>query len=224
MDLAGFHTRVKRALARGDQLDSSIPDWVEEAVQQMESNYDFQYMRRWVDIPVSYTAPVPYLITLYNTPLKEVSLLRFTHPNDGRFREIKGPKNPQDRDTRQVGFPSSFWLDGVSNAVLDAIPGEDFTIEGHVKAFTVWQSGQPTFQHFLIDRYRSLLLSETVLLANMELRDPKLTAIYESLNARAWTTTKMAEEAFQYGGETGAEMVYSPPFDEFDDDFNKNIG
>lgn len=219
MDLDGFYTRVRRALARGTALDTSIPGWTEEAVQELESNYDFQYMKRWVDIAVSSTVPQPHIISLYNTPVKEVSLLRFAHPDDGRFREVKGPKNPQDRATRPVGFPSSFWLDGVSNAVLDATPGEDFTIEGHLKAFTVWQSGQLTFQHFLIDRYRTLLLSQTVLLANLELRDPRLAQIYERMNERAWTFAKVAEESFQYGGETGASMEYHPPFDEFDDGF-----
>lgn len=222
MNLGQFHTRVARALARGTSLDTSIPTWVEEAVQDLESNYDFQYMKRWTEITVDPDADQPHIISLYNTPVKEVSLLRYYNSDTERWVDIKGPKNPQDRDTRPTGAPSSFWLNGVNGIVLDSTPDEELTLHAHLKVFSTWQPDQDTFEHFLIDRYRKLLLSQTVLTANEELRDPRLAQVYELMNQRAWTQVKVAEEALQYGGETGAQMDWEPPYDEFDPNFERS--
>jgi hypothetical protein len=221
MNLGEFHDRVARALGRGTSLDASIPVWVEEAVQEIENNYTFQYMKRWVEISVDADAAQAHIISLYNTPIKEIASLRYYNSDAERWVPIKGPKNEQDRLTRPAGFPSSFWLNGVNGVVLDAIPDEDYTIEGNLRVFSSWQAGQDAFEHYLIDRHRKLLLSQAVLGANMELRDPRLAQIYEAMNQKAWTGVNVAEEALQHGGDTGAQMDWEPPYDEFDENFER---
>lgn len=214
MNLGAFHARVARALRRGTSLDDSIPTWVEEAVQQIEGNYNFQYMKRWMEISVDADADNPHLISLYNTPIKKVALLRYYSEDEGRFKVIKGPKDPQERATREEGFPTSFWLNGVSDIVLDSIPDEDLELEANLVVFTSWQPDETNFEHYLIDRHRQLILSETILVANMELRDERLELVYGKMNERAWVQVRVTEEELQYGGETGAQMEYSPPFEE----------
>lgn len=203
-------------------MDDLIPDWVEEAVQQIEANYTFQYMKRWTEISIDADAENPHIISLYNTPIKQVSLLRYYSEDEGRFKEIKGPIDPQQRSTREEGFPTRFWLNGVSDIVLDSIPDEDLELEAHLQVFSVWQPGQEGFQHYLIDRHRQLLLSETVLVANVELRDERLDVKYTGMNTRAWATVNTTEESIQQGGETGAEMEYHPPFEELDPGFERD--
>lgn len=222
MNLGQFHARVARALGRGTSLDSVIPDYVEEAVQDIEANYSFQYMKRWVEFTIDASSTSPHIITLFTVPVKKVNLLRYVNEDDGRFRDIKGPIDPQDRQTREAGLPTRFWLDGISSIVLDSIPDEDLSCEGHLTNFSVWQPDQTGFQHILIDRFRSLLLSETVIKASVDLRDPRLGDLYKSVNERAWTNINQTEESLQYGGETGAQMDWEPPYDEFDPNFTRN--
>lgn len=222
MDLGGFHARVARALGRGTSLDTVIPGYVEEAVQDIEKNYTFQYMRRWVELSIDASSTSPHIISLFTTPIKEITLLRYINPDDSRFRRIKGPIDPGDRQTRETGTPTAFWLDGVSSIVLDAIPDTDLDVEGNFVQYSVWQPDQTTFRHYLIDHYRTLLLSETVQKAAVDLRDARLGPLYQSMNTRAWTNVNTSEEALQKGGDTGSQMDWEPPYDEFDPNFVRN--
>lgn len=221
MNLGEFHARVARALGRGTSLDTVIPNYVEEAVQDIEKNYTFQYMRRWVELTVDSSSTSPHIISLFATPIKEITLLRYINSDDSRFRRIKGPIDPGDRQTREAGPPTAFWLDGVSSIVLDSIPDEDLDLEGNFVQYSTWQPAQTTFRHYLIDNFRTLLLSETVQKAAVDLRDARLGPLYQSMNVRAWETVNTSEEALQKGGDTGAQMDWEPPYDEFDSNFQR---
>lgn len=215
MDLAGLHSRIARAIGKGTSLDTSIPEFVEEAVQWMEANYNFQYMEQWLEIPIDPTADNPHIISLYNTPIKKIEAFRLvvddpahTATHEGRFRDLKRIK-PKDRQTRFRGPPSGYWLNGVSSIVLDAIPDEEFLTELHAFVFSVWQPTQPDFRHYLIDRFRTPLIARTCMLAAIDRRDPRMFDMYKKAYLDAQTVINVAEEDLQFGS-GDIRMDWSP--------------
>lgn len=220
MNLGQFHDRVAVAFGRGSSLDSSIPGWVEEAVQEIEANKTFQYMKRWTEFSVDASSESPHIVSIYSTPIKRVETIRYVDPTTSRFREVKRI-NPRDRQTRAAGFPTGYWLNGLTAIVFDAIPDEDLEFEAHMEVYSSWQPDQDAFEHYLIDRHRNLLLSQTILIGNMTLRDERLSNLYGPMNSRGWTFANGSEEDIQ--SETpDAAMEWSPPYDEFDPNFERN--
>lgn len=218
-NLGNVHDEILNTIARGTtaQLPILVPNWVEEAVQWIENNYSFQYMRVFKEWNVLAATPSPHYISIYQMHPKQFRSVAIAG-SDGRLTPLEGPIDPADRTSRRGGRPSAFWLDGVANMVLDAIPEEDMVIEGHLVCYTSWQPTQPTFQHYLIDRHRTLLIGRSLMIAASRLRDPRMYEIWKAQVVDALTTANVAEESLQYGGE-GQKMLWTPVFP--DDEFER---
>ena len=129
INLGAFRALVSSSLGRGTSLDSEIPTWIKVAVRFIERNYTFQYMRGWRLIEIDADSDNPHVISLAGIQVKKIEAFRLYETDtsiDGRrFTDLNGPLEVKDRITRPTGDPSGYWLDGVSNIILDAIPDED---------------------------------------------------------------------------------------------------
>lgn len=215
--LGDFKDLVREALKRGTSLDTYIPSRIAQAARWIERNKTYQYMRRWVSLgPLNPDADNPHIISLYGLRIKSLTALRYYDPNDTSLEE--GERRfvdialiePKDRTTRKFGPPSGYWLDGVSNIVLDAIPEEAYEFEGHVAQYSAWPTDDSA-RHWLIENAEDVLLAKTMDLFTPILRDVELKAIYDGQLATGLTTMHNAEEDLQQENKSES-MVWEPPW------------
>lgn len=208
--LGEFHTLVSDALGRGTSLDSVIPKRTEMAARWIERNYTFQYMRSWLSLSVDSAATNPHIVSLYDLELKSLELVRRrTTGADGTilFSRPLRKLRPADRESRPVGQPESYWLNGVSSIVFNSTPGEDMTFECHFQQFTKWGSGS-SWTHWLLDNATQLLLCRTLMTMAIRSRDPKLYDMYKADFDLEIQSFNVSEEELQSGD---IIQVWEPP-------------
>lgn len=211
VSLGDFHSLVADALGRSVSLDTVIPLRVKMAVQWLERNYTFQYMKAWQVLEVSASAEFPHIISLAGLRVKSVDLLRRRRVDDNTgtylFDRPLLKVNPQDRESRPSGSPESFWVNGRSSLVFNSIPDEDMTFESNITQFTSWGSGTD-WTHWLLDNATNLLLSRTLQMMCSRTRDPDMYAMYKSEVDLELQSFNVSEEDIQTGDNV---MVWEPP-------------
>lgn len=211
--LSEFHTLVSDGLGRGTSLDSVIPARVKMAVNWIEKNYTFQYMKEWMTFPVLAAAAYPYIVSLANIRPKKFELIRRrTTDSDGniQFGRPLRKVNPADRESRPAGEPESYWLNGVNSIIFNSVPDEDMDFEAHVVRFTDWGSSS-NFTHWLLDNATELLLAKSLQLMTVRTRDPGLYDMYEKELQKEIQAFNVAEEDLQTGDPVIA--IWEPPED-----------
>ncbi len=182
--LGEFHTLMSDALGRSTSLDSVIPRRVEMAARWLERNYTFQYMRQWKTFEVDSSSTYPHIVSLHDLRLKKIETIRRRNTEtDGTFTFDRPLKllHPSDRESRPLGNPESYWLNGLSSLIFNSVPDEDMTFEAHVQAFTIWPASTYTgWTHWLLDNATQLLLCRALMLMVPRTRDPKLWQAYKA--------------------------------------------
>lgn len=200
IELSEFHTMVQDALGR-PALNTRVPRRVEMAVAWLERNYTFQYMRTWKTVSVDSAADYPHIISLYDLDVKGIDLVRIRELDDTgegyTFRRPMLKVKPADRETRAVGTPESYCVNGRNSIVLNSIPDEDLTLEIHLQQFTKWGSGD-NWTHWLLDNATQLLLCRTLLLmATGPAKDADLYQMYKTDFDLEISTFNVSEEEIQ---------------------------
>lgn len=213
LTLGEFHTMVSDALGRGTSLDSIIPRRTEMAARWLERNYTLQYMRQWRVLEVDSSATYPYIISLHDLQLKGIDTIRRRRvsEDDGTYLFDRALKkvNPVDRESRPVGNPESYWLNGLSSIILNSVPDEDMTFEAHIQSFTIWPaSTNTTWTHWLLDNATQLLLCRTLMTMVPRTRDPALWQTYKQEFDLELQSFKVSEETLT---ETDFVSVWEPP-------------
>lgn len=199
LTLAEFKALVSDGLGRGTTLDSVIGTRIAMAVQWLERNYTFQYMRQWTELQALTSAQFPYIVSLHNMRIKGIELIRQrTSDNEGGHlfgRPLKRV-HPGDRESRSAGPVESYWPNGVSSIILNSIPTEDLTFEAHIKQFTAWGTADD-FTHWLMDNATQLLLARTMMMLVPRTRDPKLWQTYKAEFDLELQSFNVSEEEIQ---------------------------
>lgn len=183
--LGDFHTLVEDSIGRSTSVTSLIPLRTRMAAAWIERNYTFQYMKQWRTFTVSPSATYPHILSLQGIKAKKIELIRRRHDAldaDGGyyFSPPLKPLKPQDRSRRSNGSPESYWLNGLSSIVFNAIPNEAMTFEVNLVEFTDWGTSS-TWTHWLLDNATHLLLVRTLMMMGAtRLRDPKLWEVYKA--------------------------------------------
>lgn len=199
LTLAEFHALVSDALGRGSTLDSVIPTRVQMSARWLERNYTFQYMRQLREINVDSSAEFPYIVSLYDLEVKKIeSLRRRTTGTDGSisFGRPLSKVRPEDRSTRPLGEPESYWLNGVSSIILNSVPDEDMVFEGNFVLFTKWGTAS-NWTHWLIDQATQLLLCRSLMALMPRTRDPALYSAHKAEFDLELQSFNVAEEDLQ---------------------------
>lgn len=215
MTLATFHSDVANALGRGTSLSSQIPTWTKRAVSWLERNYSFQYMKRYLTLTIDLDADYPNYVAIGDYSFKKFRSLSYLAPGASRRRPLPRVE-PEDRETTPTGNPGGYWLDGLSNLVLDSIPDEALTLHLHANLFTVWPS-DTTFNHFLLREGYDILFPRTMMNAARELRNAAMFDTWKTDLLDNITTFNVSEEDLQEGGKL-ERLEWSPTYDEFDED------
>lgn len=211
LELGDFHDMVEDALGR-PSLNTRVPKRVAMAVQWIERNYTFQYMRTWRSLTALATADYPYIITQSGLNIKGIDLMRIKSldvDNEIVFSSPLRKVHPQDRERRALGVPESYWINGRSSIILNSIPEEDTEFELHLQEYTSWNYESDTFTHWLLDNATQLLLCRTLMmLALGPARDAELYAAYKADFDLEISTFKTSEEEIQ---SSDFVQVWEPP-------------
>lgn len=198
-------------------MDTQIPSWVKGAVRFLEKNHSFQYMKRWLQWTINPDATHPYILSMNSYEFKKISLVRGTPVGGGRFFPITRIE-PEDRDTREAGQPTGYWMDGVQNLILDSIPEEAYPIEAHGVLYTDWPA-DTTADHWLLRNMEEALLARTLMIAAVSLTDDKLYSSNKLLLEEELRLGFVSEEELQEGGKD-VRIQWQPEWDEFDSFFS----
>lgn len=211
VDLGEFHTMVQDALGR-PALTTRIPKRVAMAAGWLERRFLFQYMRTWRSLTAVATADYPYIISTTGLNIKGIELMRVkTTDNDGgiSFGRPMDKVNPADRETRSVGVPESYWINGRTSIILNSIPDEDTDFELHLQEYTTWNYEDNNFTHWLLDNATQLLLCRTLMMmAAGPAKDSDLYATWKTDFDLELSTFTISEEEIQSGEFV---QVWEPP-------------
>lgn len=201
MDLEQFYTDVSAALKRGASQDGNIPRWARQACRFHERNIDFQYMLRAGEvIEVDHTAETSNVITL-PPRVKNIELLQpFLEGASGKLAYAALPRvERRVVDPYVVAWPTGYWLLG-GTLVLDAIPGETFSLDLLYYEYTDWPTDTGA-EPDMLQLYEDLLFRETLYQAWIELKDNEAAATWKTLRDESLQTVLAAEENNRYKGQ-----------------------
>lgn len=211
VDLDEFHVMVQDALGR-PALNTRVPKRTAMAAAWIERHYTFQYMFTWRSLTALASADYPYIISTTGLDIKGIDLMRIkTVDDDGGilFGRPLRKVHPGDRETRAVGVPESYWLNGRSSIILNSIPDEDTNFELHLQEYTSWNHEDGAFTHWLLDNATQLLMCRTLMMmAAGPARDADLYATWKADFDLEIATFKTSEEEIQSGEFV---QVWEPP-------------
>lgn len=213
--IADFHSLVAGSCNAGSSLDGVIPGRVRMAARFLERNLDFAYMRRWGELNIDADADEPHVVSLFGYNFKAIDAVRIVNldvtpgsDDADRFTDLK-LIDPRQRTTRRSESPSAYWLDGVTNLILDARPNVDMVLELHYRAFTEW-SASSGWTHWLLQNAEDLLLAQSMMFIAIYRRDMALYATYKAMRDDSMKTLQAAEEELAFSNREAA-MLWLPP-------------
>ena len=206
MKLGDLHTEISSILARGSSVDSLIPAAVRRAALWIERNHTFKYMERFSEVTLG-KGDNPRRVRLPSIRIKSIEVFRINV--DGTFYPLKHI-DPEDMASVPEELPRGFWLDGVSFAVLNATPDQEYSAEIQWTAFTEWPS-DTNAENWLLMMAEDLLLAQSILMLGPVLRNDALMKMWVGMRNEALKTVLAADRALRDGGRDEA-MVYTEAF------------
>lgn len=203
MKIETLHTDLRGALMRGTSQDGKLARWVREAVNWLEINQDFQYMRQVADVTIDPMAETPEVIELPNARVKYVEMVReYIAGAVDRTRSYNEPLVMVDQRTVTglgTGALTGYWMDGTDAIVLDAIPQTAVTLELIYYEYTDWPEDDQA-EPSILQRYNVLVFRQAMLQAAVELKDNRMAAEWKGMRDEALAVVIAAEEALKYKG------------------------
>lgn len=214
MTLGEFHTLVSDAMRRGDTLDDVIPGQVKLAVQWLERNYTMIYMENFRLLQVAAQDRIIALPPKVN--IKSIKFIRtvgtdgtYTYLNRIQPEDLMGLRSENTVPRASDTVPRAYFLIGVNQLVLDAVPSEALSGEAIFREYTDWPTDESS-QHPLLQMASDVLLAQTQLfMAANILKDLRMVEVYKTLRDEGVNTLTRAEDEAAYGGSDNS-MVFSP--------------
>lgn len=199
MDVAAFYTQIGNAIRRPKET-GNIASWASEAAMLIEQRTSYSWMKKFGEFDLDPLAATPNQVEFPNARVKSVKFARLfevaTDSSRG-FKELQGV-SPDRVSSIDLGDPNGFWLDGISHLWLDTRVTQERSLQLYWVEYTDWPTdtaASPT----ILQKALPLLKAETLLLAAMELRDPRLVEIYGARQQNALNALETAEKEFEWG-------------------------
>lgn len=190
-DVQDFYDKVSSEINRGTSYDSIIPTFVARAVQFLEQNYTFEYMK--VSDPDYYNILTG--VTTYDYPdnCKSFRLWRI-YKDDGTFQDLTKVQ-PDGVTATTTDIPTGYYTDSRDSIILDNEPDEDYTAVLFFNEFTNWNDVELGDSPWIVVNAEALLVAQTIILLGPRLRDPKLMSLHENNKKEALRVMALSEEA-----------------------------
>lgn len=189
--------QVRADANKGSSLDSALANRVAMAIQWIEQNYTFEYMKRFITfyIEANSAEPGPYVIP---TNLKAMLMVRqVTRGLDQgiTFRKLQ-KIDPRQEAGWSRGTPQGYWLDGMQWIWFDAVPSERLEMQAYVARYT----GVPipdSYSNWLVDNGYQAILAKTMQLLASYARQPGWIELYRPMLDQGIQALILADEQQQ---------------------------
>lgn len=204
MTFAELQTRVRGIVNLGTTADAFIPNALRDALRMVERQHDLQYMDRWFSFTIDKDKPDPRLLALPGL-VKAFRFIRIMQAS-GVFLYL--PKvEPMDHASVGTGMPSGFYLDGVTNIVLDNTPTEDYAAELGVRLFTDQAALVDGSEHWLFENGADALCWGALYSLGPILRDQVLMLMAKAMRDEAVRSVFLADEALRNSEIDGGQQL-----------------
>lgn len=189
MNLGNLYTDIAFSLGRGSSLDAMIPIWVDEAQRNCEVGYTFMWMEKLGELTLDPSAEVPNRADIPNARVKAIDWLQPILSSVGDPNEVYG--EPLDNITSNHvtslhgGAPGAWWQEGFDKVWFDAIPDASVRYRMAYSEYTSWSQAGSAEPALLVRGY-STLKYETLAVAAVALRDPRIIEAYSAARLEAW--------------------------------------
>lgn len=179
-NVAGLYASLRVAIGRGTANDAVLPEWCQEAISELETDTTFKWMEKSATI-ASVAGPSGNVLALPSARVKAVDFIKpVTLGTGGQInygQEILGVGAHDFLSVDAGSAPSAFYLDGVSNLVLDAIPSPPASFLVRYWEYTEWPADTSQTPPILARHYSGVkaLIMKTVA---RNLRDERLAAVW----------------------------------------------
>lgn len=184
MAVVDFYNDVRGAIGRGASIDARLPIWSHEALNQLETEYTFMWMRGTYEYA---------LVPGANSNRVALALPNIKAFNWTKFGLRQGLGSQQTTafgrevvivDPRQIvsidlGYAGNAYIDGVDTLVLDALPQEACTLFVNAWVYSTWPVDTTKTLPVLTRNYAAFK-SYFMLIAAANLRDQNLAAIWSA--------------------------------------------
>jgi len=202
-NVSALYAAMRTALGRGTANDANLPEWAAEAINEIETEATFAWMRKTATLTAN-TGLDGNRLALPNTRVKAIDWARTGTP--------EGTNGAILYDTALVGVtplefgsvgegvaPEGFYLDGVTYLVLDAIPASALAVQLSYWEYTEWPASlADTSTPPVLARHYAGFKAAAMMVAARNLRDDRLAQVWNSAASQAKIAMWMADGQFEF--------------------------
>lgn len=208
-------TNLSATLGRGTALDSELLVRIRNSVRQIERAGNYRWMWRFDD-SVSFTTAtrrlaLSSLLTATNRQLKRVEFLRIVDStSEFIYLDQVDPADLSARttsySTATTGTPTSFWIDGELDLVLNVQTASAETAEIGLYQFTNLGTVTGTATHWLFENGEDAIEAQIMYNIAARIRDDKAMARWRALRDEILSDVVVSEEELIRGGSANLQM------------------
>lgn len=189
--LSDIHGQVRDALGRGTSQDALIPAKVRQAARWLERNYSFKYMEKFALLTIDSEADYPRVVAFPTSLVKTIDMVRIS--SEGADYSYLIQVDPKDMVRVGTGKPEGYWLDGVDSLVLNANPGENYTMEVLYNQYSDWPTDLNA-EPWLVVNAEDALVAKAMTYFAPQLRDSDMKTRWDGTLKEALDTLLKADE------------------------------
>lgn len=202
-------TNISATLGRGTTFDDALIIRIRNAVRQIERDRDFHYMFSFNSAISLTTATrrlvVADLLTATDRGIKRVEFLRIVDStSDFHYMEQVAPQDLSARtttySTATTGMPTSWWMDGDEEIVLNVQTASTETAEGGFYEYSNLGSSTSTATSWLFTNAEDLVEAQVMFTMAARIRDTEGMQRWKAMRDELHTSLEVSEADLTAGG------------------------
>lgn len=185
MNIAAFYDDLRADIGRGASIDSRLPAWCQAALNLLENEYTFQWMRKTTLFPLTVGAN-SNRVALGTTAIKAIDWVKYGEVQGTGaqaltvFSDRLVGVSPEQIISLDNGTASAFYLDGVSTLVLDALPQKAASLYVHYFEYSAWPT-DTSQTPIVLARHYAGFKAHTMMTIAASLRDATMGQIWTGM-------------------------------------------
>lgn len=180
MAITQLYADLRTAIGRGSSVDANLPGWCQEAISELERDAFYKWMEKTATVSAS-PGPAGNILSIPNVQIAAVDFVRTVRSqgtNGSNYGPALAPCTAFDILSVDEGMDAQgFYFDGVSNIVLDAIPGAATDFQIRYWEYTQWPTDVGETPPILARHYAGTK-AIAMMAAARNLRDARLAEVW----------------------------------------------
>lgn len=200
--VSAMYAALRVALGRGTANDANLPEWAAEAINEIETENTFAWMRKTSTLTAT-TGLNGNRLALPSARVKGVDWARTGTPEGTNGAIVYDPNlvgvTPLDFSAVDEGLaPGGFYLDGVTHMVLDSIPAASLAVQVAYWEYTEWPASLvDTSTPAILARHYAGFKACVMMTAARNLRDSRIAEVWGATASQAKIAMWMADGQFE---------------------------